>query len=97
VFEPDNAALRRRLQTAVEGFLERWWRAGRFAGATADQAFLVHIALPEALGPGTLLVEIAVAPVRPAEFVVLTVTRTDEAISIGEPAVSAGVAQGGAA
>jgi phage tail sheath protein FI len=89
-FEPDNTALRTLLRACLEGFLETWWRSGKLAGATQDQAFRVAFDPPGALGEGTLLIHIAVAPVKPAEFVILTLKRIEEAIEVGEPAVSAG-------
>ena len=89
-FEPDNAALRRSLRAALEAFLEDLWRRGMLAGGVAGEAFRVAIDPSGAAGEGTLVVRIAVAPVTPAEFVLLTLTRQDEAIDIAEPLVPPG-------
>jgi phage tail sheath protein FI len=89
-FEPDNAALRRQLRATLEGFLEDLWRRGSLAGAVAEEAFRVAFDPAGAAAEGELVIRIAVAPVRPAEFVLLTLTRSDEAVEIAEPLVPPG-------
>jgi hypothetical protein len=83
-FEPDSTALRRQLRSALESFLEDLWRQGVLAGAVAEEAFAISMEPPE---DGRLVINIAIAPVAPAEFVLLTLTRQDEAVDIAEPLV----------
>ena len=89
-FEPDNFRLRAMLRGALEAFLDDYWQRGALAGATRGEAFAVSFDPP---ADGTLTINIAVAPVSPAEFVYLTLTRTDEAITASEP--TAATEQGG--
>jgi phage tail sheath protein FI len=81
-FEPDNFRLRAMLRGALEAFLEDYWRRGALAGATRAEAFAVSF---DPAAEGTLTINIGVAPVSPAEFVYLTLTRSDEAITASEP------------
>ncbi|WP_035845072.1 phage tail sheath family protein [Kitasatospora azatica] len=75
VFEPNNTALWKGLERSISEFLTRAWEAGALFGRTAAQAFYVKI--DEELNPpavrdlGQVIVEIGVAPTRPAEFVIV--------------------------
>jgi phage tail sheath protein FI len=77
VFEPNDLALWKKLDRTISDFLERVWRDGGLFGAKAEEAFRVRI--DEALNPpsvralGRLYIEIKVAPVRPAEFIVVRI------------------------
>ena len=77
VFEPNNLALWEKLKRILNEFLERVWRDGALFGAKAEQAFRVRI--DEALNPpstralGRLYIEISVAAVRPAEFIIVRI------------------------
>ncbi|WP_176993735.1 phage tail sheath subtilisin-like domain-containing protein [Nonomuraea jiangxiensis] len=77
VFQPNDLSLRKRVERTVSEFLTRVWTAGALFGATADQAFYVKIDdenNPAAIRElGRLVVDIGVAPVRPAEFVVVRI------------------------
>lgn len=80
VFEPNDAVLWTNVRTMIIHFLHRKWREGALAGATPDQAFFVHCGLGETMTPadileGRLNIEIGLAPVRPAEFVIMQVTQ----------------------
>ena len=88
VFEPNEPALWKRLITPIDAFLDGMWRNGALLGATATEAFYVkcdeETNPPEARDVGQLLCEIGIAPVRPAEFIVVRIhqftrERTDEA------------------
>lgn len=75
VFEPNTATTWLRVKVSVEGFLEQSWRAGQLAGATQDQAYRVRVGLGETMieadvDNGLVIVEVAIAPAKPAEFVV---------------------------
>ncbi len=74
VFEPNDAELWARLSRNVSAFLSRVWRDGALFGATTAEAFYVKCDAetnpPEIVEAGQVVVEIGVAAVRPAEFVV---------------------------
>ena len=76
VFEPNDANTWLRVRGMIENFLNLQWRAGALQGAKAEEAFRVAIGLGRTMTPddvynGRLIVEISLAPVRPAEFIVL--------------------------
>jgi uncharacterized protein len=81
VFEPNNLTLWQQLKRTINDFLTRVWRDGALFGDTADKAFRVRI--DEALNPpstralGRLYIEISVAPVRPAEFIIVRIGQWD--------------------
>jgi uncharacterized protein len=76
-FEPNSEALWSDLRRTVENFLMRDWRSGALQGSTPDKAFYVHCdrgTMTQAdVDNGRLVVEVGVAPVRPAEFVILRI------------------------
>lgn len=76
VFEPNDANTWQRIKAMVENFLSRLWRDGALAGATQEEAFYVKVGLGETMSPrdileGRLNIEIGLAAVRPAEFILL--------------------------
>jgi hypothetical protein len=88
VFEPNGLPLWQRVKRTLNEFLTRVWQAGALFGATADKAFYVRIDEgnnPPALrAKGELHIEIGVAPVRPAEFIVVTIGLWDGGAQITE-------------
>jgi hypothetical protein len=88
VFEPNGLPLWQKLKRTITEFLTRVWRDGALFGATADQAFYVRI--DEALNPpstralGRLYIEIGVAPVRPAEFIIVRIGLWDGGAQVTE-------------
>src|SRR4051794_5572739 len=72
VFEPNDDALRRRIQRGFEDLLGLMFRLGAFAGATASQAFRVDVGDPpntaQSIDVGRLIVELKVAPSLPLRF-----------------------------
>jgi Bacteriophage tail sheath protein len=79
VFEPNDERLWEKLRQAVEHFLDRSWRDGALAGETANDAYYVKCDAetnpPEVIEAGQVVCEIGIAPVKPAEFVVLRLSR----------------------
>ncbi|WP_298712200.1 phage tail sheath C-terminal domain-containing protein [Chitinophaga sp.] len=76
VFENNDANTWVRIRAMLENFLTLQWRQGALAGATTKQAFYVKVGLGETMTAqdileGRLIVEIGMAAVRPAEFIVL--------------------------
>lgn len=80
VFEPNDPKLWSRLKRDFSGFLRGIWTEGGLFGATEDEAFYVKI--DEENNPqssrdaGKLIINIGVAPVKPAEFIVLRIEQT---------------------
>ncbi|HEV7872068.1 MAG TPA: phage tail sheath subtilisin-like domain-containing protein [Modestobacter sp.] len=79
VFEPNDAALWGKLRRNVGAFLTNVWRSGALVGATPVQAFYVRcdetLNPPEVQALGQVVVEIGVAVVRPAEFVIFRISQ----------------------
>lgn len=84
VFEPNDDRLWGRVKDTIRLFLRAQWRAGALAGQKEDEAFRVAAdrttMTEEDVLSGRLIVDIGVAPIRPAEFVVVRIVmRTGEA------------------
>ncbi|MEL6939120.1 MAG: phage tail sheath C-terminal domain-containing protein [Cyanobacteria bacterium J06598_1] len=81
VFEPNDEDLWARVTRTVKNFLERIWRQGALYGNTPDEAFYVRcdgeLNTPETMKLGLLYIDVGVAPVRPAEFVVFRISQWD--------------------
>lgn len=76
VFEPNDANLWVKVKGMIDNYLLELWKQGALAGATPDQAFKVEVGLGKTMTPndineGRLIVDISMAPVKPAEFIVL--------------------------
>jgi phage tail sheath protein FI len=82
VFEPNDQKLWEGLKRTVGAFLRGLWRDGALFGATADQAFYVkcdnETNPPESIDLGRVVVEVGIAPVKPAEFVIFRVAQIKE-------------------
>lgn len=75
VFEPNDANTWVNVRAMVENFLILQWRAGALQGAKPEQAFFVRVGLGQTMTQddilnGRLIVEVGMAVVRPAEFIV---------------------------
>jgi hypothetical protein len=77
VFEPNNERLWDKITRAITSFLLAEWRSGALLGATPDQAFFVRCDRSTMsqydLDQGRLICLVGIAPVKPAEFVILRV------------------------
>ncbi|AXT53600.1 phage tail sheath family protein [Aquimarina sp. BL5] len=76
VFEPNSKLTWVRTKAMIENFLTGLWRDGALAGAKPEQAFFVRVGLGETMTAqdileGRMNVEIGLAAVRPAEFIIL--------------------------
>jgi phage tail sheath protein FI len=76
VFEPNDANTWVKVKAMIENFLINQWRAGALAGAKAEDAFFVKVGLGQTMTAqdildGKLIIEIGMAVVRPAEFIIL--------------------------
>jgi phage tail sheath protein FI len=77
VFEPNEEGLWLQLRIAASNFLTRVWRSGALAGSTPEQGFFVRCDRstnpPDQVDLGQVVVEIGIAPVKPAEFVIFRI------------------------
>lgn len=76
VFEPNEATLWTKVKGMIDNYLWQKWRDGALAGAKPDEAFYVKVGLGQTMTAqdileGRLIVEIGMAVVRPAEFIIL--------------------------
>jgi len=76
VFEPNSAPLWIKVKAMIENYLIQKWREGALAGAAPEDAFFVNVGLGETMTAqdvleGRLIIEIGMAAVRPAEFIIL--------------------------
>ena len=75
-FEPNDANTWVKVQGMIENFLTTQWRAGALQGIKPEHAFYVAVGLGKTMTPldileGRMIVEIGLAAVRPAEFIIL--------------------------
>jgi phage tail sheath protein FI len=88
VFQPNDLTLFKKVERTITEFLTRVWRSGALFGAKASEAFYVKV--DEELNPpstralGQLFIEIGMAPVRPAEFVIVRIGIWDGGTSVAE-------------
>ena len=76
VFEPNNQNTWSKVNHQIENYLLRKWRDGALLGTKPEQAFYVRCGLGKTMTAqdildGRLIVEIGMAPLRPAEFIIL--------------------------
>lgn len=76
VFEPNDANTWVKVRGMIEAYLLQKWREGALAGATPREAFFVRCGLGTTMNAqdileGRMNVEIGMAAVRPAEFIIL--------------------------
>ncbi len=77
VFEPNGEPLWASVRQVVSDFLLSVWRSGALQGSTPDKAFFVRCdrttMTQNDLDNGRLICLVGVAPIRPAEFVILRI------------------------
>jgi phage tail sheath protein FI len=76
VFEPNDANTWVRVQAMIENFLTTLWRQGALQGVKPEHAFYVAVGLSKTMTAldileGKMIIEIGMAAVRPAEFIIL--------------------------
>jgi phage tail sheath protein FI len=88
VFEPNDQDLWERVKRTINGFLTRTWRDGALFGSTPEAAFYVKCDAetnpPDVVEAGQLIVEIGIAPVKPAEFVVFRIAQYSGGAALSE-------------
>lgn len=79
VFEPNDVTLWEGVKRTLDGFLRGLWSAGALFGNSAEEAYYVKCDAetnpPESIDAGLLVVEVGIAPVKPAEFVVFRISQ----------------------
>ena len=76
VFEPNDANTWVKVQAMIENFLNTLWRQGALQGVKPEHAFYVAVGLGKTMTAldileGRMIIEIGMAAVRPAEFIIL--------------------------
>ncbi len=75
VFEPNDANTWQKVKVMIENFLTNLWKSGALAGAKPEEAYIVKVGLGQTMSAqdileGRMIVEIGMAAVRPAEFII---------------------------
>ena len=82
VFEPNDRSLWKSIIRDVSAFLTLLWRQGALMGLTPEAAFFVkcdeETNPPEVINAGQVVIEVGIAPVKPAEFVVFRIAQKEE-------------------
>jgi len=88
VFEPNDRFLWGSVHRTITMFLRRVWRSGALFGRTPEEAFFVKCDEennpPENRDAGILTVDIGIAPVKPAEFIVFRVSQYSQGAALEE-------------
>lgn len=76
VFESNNAITWLKVKSVIENYLDDLWRQGALAGINPEQAYFVNVGLGKSMTSqdvleGRMIIEIGIAAVRPAEFIIL--------------------------
>ncbi|MFP9114617.1 phage tail sheath family protein [Flavobacterium sp. RHBU_3] len=77
VFEVNDASTWVKVKAMIENYLNQLWMSGALAGSKPEQAYQVRVGIPDGtmvdtdVNEGRMNIEVAIAAVRPAEFIVL--------------------------
>ena len=76
VFEPNDVSTWLKVKGMIDSYLYTLWERGALQGTKAEQAYFVNVGLGKTMTAtdileGRLIVEIGLAAVRPAEFIIL--------------------------
>ena len=79
VFEPNNNTTWLKVKSIIDSYLSGLWKNGALAGAKPEQAYFVKVGLGETMTSndileGKMIIELGIAAVRPAEFVILRIS-----------------------
>ncbi|MBV8042106.1 phage tail sheath C-terminal domain-containing protein [Pluralibacter sp.] len=80
MYEPNSQPTWERARSAISNYLYSLWRQGGLAGAREEEAYFVKIGLnvtmsPDDINDGKMIVQVGMAAVRPAEFIILQFTQ----------------------
>jgi hypothetical protein len=86
VFERNDRSLRREIDRICRSYLESLFRAGFLDGADSDSAYFVAcddaLNPPEIVDAGRVICRIGVQPPYPAEFVIVMIGKTQNAVDV---------------
>ncbi|MDI2146122.1 phage tail sheath family protein [Pseudomonas sp. ITA] len=80
VFEPNSQPTWERVRSAVENYLRKLWQQGGLMGNSEKEAFYVQIGkgvtmTDDDIKQGKMIIKIGMAAVRPAEFIILSLSQ----------------------
>ncbi|MEO0686396.1 MAG: phage tail sheath C-terminal domain-containing protein, partial [Cyanobacteria bacterium J06649_11] len=85
VYEPNSPELWSKIRRNVTAFLTTVWQTGALFGATPEQAFYVKCDEennpPNVRDNGQIVIEIGIAVVKPAEFVIFRISQWNQSDS----------------
>jgi hypothetical protein len=88
VFEPNDRRLWDKIVATLTIFLRDLFQRGALVGERPEEAFFVkcddETNPPAVIDRGEVVTRLGIAPARPAEFVVVTIKRTSESVSVSE-------------
>ena len=76
IFEPNDSNLWSKVKSVIDNYLLQKWKEGALLGAAPNEAYFVNVGLGSTMTEqdileGRLIVDIGMAVVRPAEFIIL--------------------------
>ncbi|MCF7697014.1 phage tail sheath family protein [Mycetohabitans sp. B2] len=80
VFEPNNQPTWEKVRAAIDAYLHGIWKAGGLMGTKPEEAYFVRLGLgvtmtQAEIDEGKMIVQVGMAPVFPAEFIILRFTQ----------------------
>ena len=85
VFEPNDVSLWEGVTRTLTAFLTGLWQDGALFGTSPEEAFYVKCDAetnpPQSIDEGRLVVEVGIAPVKPAEFVIFRISQQKQVAS----------------
>jgi len=80
VFEPNSQLTWKRVQMAIDNYLYSLWQQGALAGNNAEEAYFVRVGkgitmTQDEINQGKMIIQVGMAAVRPAEFIILKFTQ----------------------
>ncbi len=80
VFEANDANTWVKVRGLIENYLTTLWKQGAMAGAKPEHAFFVRVGIGQTMTAqdileGRMIIEIGMAPVKPAEFIIIRIVQ----------------------
>ncbi len=79
VFEPNGPELWGIVKRNITAFLTDLWKVGAFIGTKPEEAFFIKVDEnnnpPEIRDEGILIIEVGIAPIKPAEFIIIQISQ----------------------
>jgi len=84
VFEPNNQNLQQRIKDSLDGVLRGMLARGLTAGQSPEESYYVKVSDGTAGDSSQVVAEIGIALSKPAEFIVITIKRSPEILTLVE-------------